>query len=116
MYPSVIMSLNISPEMKVGKVEGWNPKEFINKTPKTYTVGIIGDKDVRLTETELSNMFISERLSISANGVLYRTDKPGLIPSLLDKWFKERVEFRKLAKKFSDDGDNKQYEYSKDYS
>ena len=111
MYPSIIMSLNISPEMKVGKVAGWDAKEFINKKPKTYTVSIIGDRDVRLTEGELSNMLISEKLSISANGVLYRTDKPGLIPSLLDKWFKERVEFRKLAKKFSDDGDTTQYEY-----
>ena len=29
MYPSIIMSLNISPEMKIGKVIGWNPEEFI---------------------------------------------------------------------------------------
>ncbi len=31
MYPSVIMSLNISPETKIGKIEGWDPEEFIKK-------------------------------------------------------------------------------------
>ena len=29
MYPSCIMSLNISPETKIGKLEGWSPEEFI---------------------------------------------------------------------------------------
>ena len=39
MYPSVIRSLNISPETKIGKVEGWNEEEFINKNllKKLYT-------------------------------------------------------------------------------
>ena len=31
MYPSCIMSLNISPETKLGKIEGWNPEEFLKK-------------------------------------------------------------------------------------
>ena len=111
MYPSIIMSLNISPEMKVGKVIGWDSNEFVKKTPKTYTIQIIGNADVKLNNNELSNMLTSEKLSISSNGILYRTDKPGLIPTLLDTWFNERVEFRKLAKKHSDSGDKKKYEY-----
>ena len=45
MYPSVIMSLNISPEMKVGKVNGWSAEEFMKNTEKSYTVNIIGNKD-----------------------------------------------------------------------
>ena len=31
MYPSVIRSLNISPETKVGKVEGWNARRVLEK-------------------------------------------------------------------------------------
>ena len=39
MYPSCIISLNISPETKLGKIEGWNPEEFLNKNnKKTYSV------------------------------------------------------------------------------
>ena len=37
MYPSVIMTLNISPEMKIGKLDGWNAKEFVKGVQKTYT-------------------------------------------------------------------------------
>ena len=38
MYPSCIMSLNISPETKIGKLEGWSPEEFIKKdVKKTYS-------------------------------------------------------------------------------
>ena len=38
MYPSTIMTLNISPETKIGKLNGWNAKEFIKETPKTYSL------------------------------------------------------------------------------
>jgi DNA polymerase elongation subunit (family B) len=50
-------------------------------------------------------------VSISDNGILYRTDKQGLIPTLLSEWFDKRKEFRKLAKKFGDEGDEEQYGY-----
>ena len=39
---------------------------------------------------------------------MYRTDKQGLIP-LLTKWFNERVEMRKLVKKYHEEG-NKELE------
>ena len=111
MYPSVIMSLNISPEMKVGKVNGWDAEEFFKNIEKSYTVEIIGNKTVTLTQSELNKMLNGEKLSISSNGILYRTDKAGLIPSLLNTWFNERVEFRKLAKRYSDEDNQKKYEY-----
>jgi DNA polymerase elongation subunit (family B) len=34
MYPSCIMSLNISPETKIGKIQGWKPEEFLKKDNK----------------------------------------------------------------------------------
>ena len=37
-------------------------------------------------------------VSIASNGVVYRTDKKGLIPAILTKWFEKRVEYRKLSK------------------
>jgi len=111
MYPSVIRSLNISPETKVGKVIGWNAKEFIKGNKKTYTVESEGKEIGKFTETELKDFLNKANSSISSNGVLYRTDKVGLIPSLLTKWFDERVEYRKLAKKFAEDGDDDKYGY-----
>ncbi len=113
MYPSVIMSLNISPETKIGKIKGWDAEEFMKGTKKTYTL-MSGKKERgKLTETELKDFFDKNKVSISSNGVLYRSDKQGLIPALLAKWFDTRVEYRKLMKKFGDAGDNDKYTYFK---
>ena len=113
MYPSVIMSLNVSPETKMGKLKGWNVEEFMKGTKKTYTL-MQDDKEMgKLTETELKDFFENNKVSVSSNGVLYRSDKKGLIPALLEKWFDTRVEYRKLMKKFGDEGDNEKYTYFK---
>ena len=53
-------------------------------------------KQGQLTEIELKEFFDNNQVSISRNGILYRTDKQGLIPSLLSKWFDQRKEFRNL--------------------
>ena len=113
MYPSVIMSLNISPETKIGKLSGWDAEEFLKGTPKTYTLETNGKEMGKLTETELKDFFDKNKVSVSSNGVLYRSDKQGLIPALLAKWFDTRVEYRKLMKKFGDAGDNEKYTYFK---
>ena len=112
MYPSCIMSLNISPETKLGKIEGWNPEEFLNKNnKKTYSV-TQGEKLLgRFTEVQLQKFLDGKDIGIATNGVMYRTDKDGLLAALLRKWFDERVEYRKLSKKFHEDGDVEKSEY-----
>ncbi len=113
MYPSVIRSLNISPETKIGKVKGWDAEEFLkDSNKKTYSVvNRDGKKMGNLTETELKDYFNKTNVSIGSNGVMYRTDKQGLIPALLTKWFNDRVEMRKLVRKFNDEGDKDKEEY-----
>jgi len=113
MYPSVIRSLNVSPETKIGKVTGWNEEEFINKSKeKTYTMLNKNNKEMgKMTKQELQKYFDEASVSISSNGIIYRTDKQGLIPALLEKWFNERVEMRKLVKKFNEEGDTERENY-----
>ena len=113
MYPSVIRSLNVSPETKIGKVEGWNEEEFLKKGhKKTYTMyNKLGKEMGKMTEQELQKYFDEAQVSIAANGVMYRTDKQGLIPALLEKWFNERVEMRKLVKKYNEQGDTEKEQY-----
>ena len=112
MYPSCIMSLNISPETKLGKIEGWSPEEFLKKdNKKTYS--IVQDENLlgRFTEIELKKFLDSKNVGVATNGVMYRSDKDGLLPALLRKWFDERVEYRKLSRKFHEEGDNNKSEY-----
>jgi len=112
MYPSCIMSLNISPETKLGKIEGWNPEEFLQKdNRKTYSITHNSKVLGRYTESELKRMLDNEQVSVATNGVMYRSDKTGLLPALLRKWFDERVEYRKLSKKFHEEGDKEKSDY-----
>jgi DNA polymerase elongation subunit (family B) len=112
MYPSCIMSLNISPETKIGKIIGWNPEEFLNKSnKKTYTIEQGGKEMGRFTEKELGNFLDGRGVGVASNGVMYRSDKDGLLPALLRKWFDERVEYRKLSKKFHEQGDKEKSDY-----
>jgi len=111
MYPSIIMSLNISPETKTGKVIGWKPNDLVSSSVKTYTI-ILNDREQgTFTKTELSEFLRDNNLSISANGILYNTEKMGLMSSILVKWFDDRVDFRNLAKKFADENDDVKYQY-----
>ena len=111
LYPSIIMTLNISPETKVGKVEGWDAEENIRGVDKTYrVVGKDGD-EYSYSSQELKEVIKDSNLGIAANGVLYTQAKPGLIADILNDWFEKRVEFRKLEKKYGEAKDTEKYEF-----
>ena len=111
MYPSIIMSLNMSPETKIGKINGWDAEEFIKGVDKHYTVNK-GKKVIRtFTSGELKDFFNKNNVSISSNGVLYDLKQKGVIPAILEKWFNERVEYRKLAKKYGQEGNDELHGY-----
>jgi len=111
LYPSIIMTLNISPETKIGKIQNWDAEANIKGLDTTYElVGKDGDK-YSYTTQELKEVIKDSNLGVAANGVLYTQDKPGLIADILNNWFDKRVEFRKLEKKFGEAGDTEKYEF-----
>jgi len=103
LYPSCIMTLNISPETKLGKVEDW---DFHKYDRGEMHIVRIGDQGYSLAD--FKKMIANNTFAISSNGVLYRQDISGVVPTILDIWFKERVEYRKLQKKYSDEGNKEQ--------
>ena len=111
LYPSIIMTLNISPETKVGKIQNWDAEEHIRGAEKSYKlVGKDGD-EYEYTTQELKEVIKDSNLGVAANGVLYSQDSPGLIADILNDWFQKRVEFRKLEKKYGTEGDTEKYEF-----
>lgn len=108
LYPSIIMSINISPETKVGKLEDWDAQKYLKGEVNEYKVG-----DNYITKENLKILLEKSKYSVASNGVMYRTDKPGCIPDILDLWFSQRVEFRKLEKKYGDEGDKEKYAFYK---
>jgi len=110
LYPSIIMTLNISPETKIGKIANWEPEDWVRGVNKNYT--IVGKDDTyEYSSSELQEVIKDSNLGVAANGVLYNQDKPGLIADILDTWFKQRVEFRKLEKQYGEAGDTEKYEF-----
>jgi DNA polymerase elongation subunit (family B) len=100
LYPSTIMSLNISPETKICVIPEYSSEKLVKKSDETISFG--GEN---VTYEEISKVIVENNLSISANGVVYDQGKLGCIPDILKKWFSERVEYKKKMKDASDAGD-----------
>ena len=103
LYPSIIMSLNISPETKVGGITNWNNKRFVNGEMDKFSVETDGTVD--LNREQFDSFMTEHNLTISSNGILYRQDKRGIIPEILERWFDQRIEFQKLMNKHASEGD-----------
>jgi DNA polymerase elongation subunit (family B) len=111
LYPSIIMTLNISPETKIGKISNWDAEQYIKGEEITYKLkGKDGD-EYEYNRQELADVIKDSNLGVAANGVLYMQDKPGLIADILNTWFNKRVEYRKLEKKYGEEKNTELYEF-----
>ena len=108
LYPSIIMTLNISPETKVAKIDNWDAQKYMKGEIDEFFIG-----NRTISKENLKKLLEESKYSVSSNGVMYRTDKPGCIPDILDLWFSQRVEFRKLEKQFGESGDKEKYAFYK---
>jgi DNA polymerase elongation subunit (family B) len=84
LYPNTIISLNISPETKIGKVLSEENGEVNIRLATGKTINLTKDKFDKLVEKEL--------LSISKYNILYTQKFKGVIPNLIDRLYNERVQ------------------------
>jgi DNA polymerase elongation subunit (family B) len=117
LYPSIIRSLNISPETKVGKVINWDTvkHDFYTsfdriKDGSKLTVQV-GEDIRQVDKQQFNDMLVNNNFSLSSNGVFYNQSKRGIIPEILDKWYAERKHYKKLMVEASDKGDKVSEEY-----
>ena len=111
LYPSIIMTLNISPETKVGKIQNWDAEQWIKGEDRIYQLVSKDGERYEYNRNELEEVIKDSNLGVAANGVIYNQDSPGLIADILNNWFDKRVEFRKLEKKYGEAGDTEKYEF-----
>jgi DNA polymerase elongation subunit (family B) len=112
LYPSIIMSLNISPETKIAKVLNFDMEKHFRKEIVAYVVQEMGnDTTVELEYDAFVNFLTENNLTIASNGVLYTTTAKGIIPEVLEEWFAKRVEYKNLMKKYTNEGDKVQAAY-----
>jgi len=82
LYPHLIMQYNISPETKFL----WRPNVFPSIDD------IINKVDLFKNSNYMSGM---EDCAVAANGCLYKKDKQGFLPALMEKMYNDRVEYKK---------------------
>ena len=122
LYPSIIMSLNVGKETYVGRVLdlyddrnnrlGLNDLEkMVNQDPEVeMPVENLQRKQNYMKVKDVIDTIKKNNLSITANGVMFRTDKPSTLNVILDKWFDERVMYKKAMKKAYKSGNEKEGE------
>lgn len=152
MYPNIIISLNISPETKVGVVnkieykdcyiderkaelkdiydnlstgtqkdtpiEQYIEQRLYNYSSRMFSQGKIEKYQVGTTvytHDEFVSLLTDSNMGVAGNGAIYKLSsepgKEGIVPSILIKWFDERTEMRKLAKKYADEKNWEMYEF-----
>lgn len=108
LYPSIIMTLNISPETKVAVIENFDSIKYVRGEDNGYTL-----EGREITAKEIKELVQKFNFSISSNGVLYDLGKEGCIPDILNTWFDKRVEYRKLEAEYGHSGDTEKYKFYK---
>ncbi|ASF00380.1 putative DNA primase [uncultured virus] len=114
LYPSIIMSLNIGKETYVGRIldlfDDRNNRLGLNDLKvmdpeKKLCVENPQRKQTYIECSKIIETITTNNLAISANGVMFRTDKPSVLSTILAKWFDERVEYKGYMKKAYKAGD-----------
>ena len=106
LYPSIIMTVNIGKETMVGRIidsDDRNNRLGLNdlqrKDPEEeLIIENAKRKRTKIKVGGLINLIRDMEMSISANGVFYRTDKESVLSTILKKWFDERVLYKNEMK------------------
>jgi DNA polymerase elongation subunit (family B) len=112
LYPSVMRTLNISPEMVVGQFyDKFMAFEHIQARNDTELT-ILYENSMTETKTaaEWADYLVEANWAVSGYGTVFDQKSMGIIPSILTKWFNERKEFKSIAGQYKGI-DNEKYSY-----
>lgn len=126
LYPSILRALNMSPETLVGQirldlttamlakfetvVKAWDGKfatpEYelvMNKDKSTILhLDLETGESYDLTGAEIYELIYNcgYPWMLTSNGTVFTTSSKGVIPGLLERWYKERKDLQKMAKQY----------------
>lgn len=77
-------------------------EEIMNQTNTMLTLKLETGGEIDISAKEIYDLVFNDdnNLCISASGTIYRTDKQGLIASILGKWYSERKKLKKELFKY----------------
>lgn len=83
LYPNTIITLNISPETKIGKILKFEDNKF--------EVLFSNNKIMTFTVDNFKKFVKDQQLSITKANILYTQKTKGVVPKLIDKLYNERI-------------------------
>lgn len=106
LYPSIIMTINIGKETMVGRIidaDDRNNRLGLNDLKRRDPEEELMVENVKRNRTKVNvgriiAMVEQNDLSISANGVMFSTDRESVLSTILKKWFDERVLYKNKMK------------------
>lgn len=119
LYPSVMRAYNMSPETIVKPHELNDNLRYVKKLLLNGTNNIQDeDNFINLSvedKVAIAKIVRQENVCVGGNGVFFKRDKKGVIPTLLEKLYNERKQFKKEMLKFKqmyiDEHTELKYEY-----
>jgi DNA polymerase elongation subunit (family B) len=90
LYPNTIITLNISPETKLGKIVSGNIEDN-----EDVTFSLVNGNSYTLTADKFVRFLKKEQIALSKAGVMYSQKTKGVIPNLIDEIYNERVKTKK---------------------
>lgn len=107
LYPNTMISLNLSPETKIG--------EIVDKDDTNVTIKHVNGRVFQLTHSAFKKFVKDEKIAISRAKILFTQKQKGIVPEIVDRLYQQRVEIKKelqtcrmrLHKMKSDDRDCK---------
>lgn len=91
LYPNTMISLNLSPETKVGKITG--------KDDQFVYIKHVSGKEFKLNHEKFLGFIHKENIAVSKAKILFSQNKKGIIPEIVDNIYQQRVEVKKEHKK-----------------
>jgi DNA polymerase elongation subunit (family B) len=106
LYPSIIMTINIGKETMVGRIidaDDRNNRLGLNDLKRRdpseeFIVENVKRSRTKVNAGRLVTMIEQNELSVSANGVLFNTNRESVLSTILKKWFDERVLYKNKMK------------------
>ena len=91
LYPNTMISLNLSPETKVGKIT--------HKDETHVHITHVTGKHYKLSHQKFLDFIKKEDIAVSRAKVLFTQKKKGIMPEIVDNIYQQRVEIKKQLKK-----------------
>lgn len=98
LYPSVMISLNLSPETKLGKLE---------KVGDMYNIHHVSGRTFELTASKFVEYLKHENVAISKSQHLFSQTKKGIVPEFLDNLYTKRKLMKSKMIEAKKNGDTK---------